>query len=145
MILQRVSLITIGAWDLPLLRNFYKGLGWIETDWSSDNYSVFKTAGGMLSIWSIEEMTKNIDLPKLESPNFFKGVTLSINTDHAEQVDEIIQSAREAGADVIHDPKAAFWGGRFAGFLDPENNYWEVAFNPNSIFDERGAMIEMNG
>lgn len=145
MILQRVSLITIGAWNLPLLRSFYKGLGWTETDWSSDNYSVFKTAGGMLSIWSIEEMTKDIDIQKPESPNYFRGVTLSINTDYPEQVDEIIELAREAGAKIIHEPTSAFWGGRSAGFFDPENNYWEVAFNPNSIFDERGTMIEMNG
>jgi len=26
-------------------------------------------------------------------------------------------------------------------FADPENNYWEVAWNPNSVFDERGAML----
>lgn len=38
----------------------------------------------------------------------------------------------------------AFWGGRSGAFLDPENNFWEVAYNPNSVFDERGAMIEMN-
>jgi predicted lactoylglutathione lyase len=145
MILQRVSLVTIGAWDLPMLRSFYKKLGWTETDWSSDSYSVFKTAGGMLSIWSIEEVTKDIKLIKPDSPNFFRGVTLSINTDTPEQVDEIIVQAREAGARIIHEPNNTFWGGRSAGFLDPENNYWEVAYNPNSKFDERGSMIEMNG
>ena len=111
MILQRVSLITIGAWNLPVLRSFYKGLGWTETDWSSDNYSVFKTAGGMFSIWSIEEMTKDINLPKPENPNYFRGVTLSINTDYREQVDEIINLAQGAGARIIHEPNDAFWGG----------------------------------
>ncbi|MBP1156451.1 MULTISPECIES: helix-turn-helix transcriptional regulator [unclassified Paenibacillus] len=35
----------------------------------------------------------------------------------------------------------AFWGGRIAYFSDPENNLWEVAWNPTAIFDERGAMI----
>lgn len=145
MIPARVSLITIGAWNLPLLRSFYKGLGWTETDWSSDSYSVFKTAGGMLSIWPIDEMTQGIHLPKPETPNYFRGVTLSINTDDREQVDEIIVQAQQAGARVVHEPNDASWGGRTAGFLDPENNYWEVAFNPNSIFDERGAMIDMNG
>ncbi|WP_235973585.1 VOC family protein [Peribacillus faecalis] len=35
----------------------------------------------------------------------------------------------------------AFWGGRTAYFSDPENNLWEVAWNPDSVFDERGAMI----
>ena len=29
--------------------------------------------------------------------------------------------------------------------LRSRNNYWEVAYNRNSKFDERGTMIEMNG
>ncbi|WEK53464.1 MAG: glyoxalase [Candidatus Cohnella colombiensis] len=145
MTLQRISLVTIGTWNLPLLRSFYKRLGWTETEWSTDSYCVFKTAGGMLSIWPMEEMTQGIDLPKPEGPNYFRGVTLSLNTDVPEQVDEIIEHARDAGARIIHEPNEAFWGGRTGGFLDPENNYWEVAFNPKSVFDERGAMIEMNG
>ena len=28
MVLQRISLITIGAFNLPILRSFYKSLGW---------------------------------------------------------------------------------------------------------------------
>lgn len=143
MILQRVSLITIGAWNVPLLRSFYQGLGWEETEGSSDNYAIFKTIGVVLSIWSIQELSKDIDLAKPENPDYFRGVTLSINTDNAEQVDEIINQVKEVGAKIIHEPSDAFWGGRTAGFLDPENNYWEVAYNPSSVFDERGAMIEM--
>ncbi|WP_409290531.1 VOC family protein [Peribacillus sp. SCS-37] len=145
MIPQRMSLITIGAWDLPLLRFFYKKLGWCETDWSSDNYAVFKTAGGMLSIWSIHEMTKDVNIPVSETPIYFRGVTLSINVDEPIQVDEVIDKAREAGAKIALEAHDAFWGGRSGAFMDPENNYWEVAYNPNSIFDERGAMVEMNG
>lgn len=145
MIPQRVSLITIGAWDLPKLRTFYRQLGWSETDWSSDNYSVFQTAGGMLSIWSIHEMTKDINLPTYDSPNYFRGVTLSINVNDPKQVDEVMENAKCAGAKVINEANDAFWGGRSGAFLDPENNFWEVAHNPNSVFDEQGAMIEMNG
>ena len=42
MVLQRISLITIGAFNLPILRSFYKSLGWEETETSSDNYAAFK-------------------------------------------------------------------------------------------------------
>ena len=45
MVPERVSLITIGAENLPELRKFYQRLGWHETEISSDGYSVFKTAG----------------------------------------------------------------------------------------------------
>ncbi|WP_255524523.1 hypothetical protein [Alicyclobacillus sp. SO9] len=40
MIPQRTTLIAIGAWGVSKLRAFYKGLGWKETDWSSDSYAV---------------------------------------------------------------------------------------------------------
>ncbi|WP_257129109.1 hypothetical protein [Bacillus pseudomycoides] len=57
MVLQRVSLITIGAFNLPVLRAFYKGLGWEKTEISSDTYAAFKTAGIILSIFPIEIST----------------------------------------------------------------------------------------
>ncbi|MDQ0350554.1 hypothetical protein J2R98_000357 [Alkalibacillus filiformis] len=41
MVPQRVSLITIGCFDLPLLRKFYKDLRWEETDHGYVDYAVF--------------------------------------------------------------------------------------------------------
>ena len=142
---QRLSLVTVGAWDVPLLRAFYKRLGWTETDWSSDNYAVFSNAGSMLSIWSITELSKDTELPVAGNAGFFRGVTLAINVDEREQVDEVLSAAESAGAKIARPAADRFWGGRSGSFLDPENNTWEVAFNPNVRFDERGAMIEMNG
>ena len=145
MIPQRVSLITIGAWNLPALRQFYKNLGWTETEWSSDEYVVFNTAGGMLSIWPIEEMIKDVTIPTPASPSQFRGVTLSINVESPSEVDKALLKAKKAGAKVLTEASDAFWGGRTCSFLDPENNYWEIAYNPKSVFNERGAMIEMKG
>lgn len=144
MILQRVSLVTIGAWNVPLLRAFYQNLGWSEAKESTDDYAIFKTVGTILSIWSIDELSKGINLEKPNNPDYFRGVTLSINTDRPEQVDYIIEQVRHTNAKIVHEPSDAFWGGRTAGFLDPENNYWEVAYNPHSVFDEKGAMISMH-
>jgi uncharacterized glyoxalase superfamily protein PhnB len=145
MIPQRVSLITIGAWNIPNLRAFYKGLSWKETDWSTDEYAVFQTVGTMLSIWSIDHLCQESGMTKPDSFDYFRGVTLSINVDQRVQVDEVMEAASKAGARITKQPHDAFWGGRGGGFLDPENNCWEVAYNPNSKFDDRGAMIEMNG
>ena len=75
---------------------------------------------------------------------YFRGVTLSINTYTKEQVDDIIEQVRLTEAKIVHELNDAFWGGRTAGFLDPEKNYWEVAYNPHSVFDEKGAMISMH-
>ncbi|WP_369902342.1 VOC family protein [Bacillus manliponensis] len=141
MVLQRVSLITIGAYHLPTLRAFYKGLGWEETEFSSDNYTAFKTAGVFLTIFPIEELAKDAGVPIKKDVENFRGVTFAINVDKEEQVDTTIEAIRNAGGKILREPSDAFWGGRTAYFADPENNLWEVAWNPDSVFDERGAMI----
>jgi predicted lactoylglutathione lyase len=141
MVPQRVSLITIGSMNLPLLRSFYKRLGWEETNISSDNYAVFKTAGVLLSLFPIEELAKDAGIDISRSTDCFRGVTFAINVDKQEQVDSTIEMVRNTGAKILREPSDAFWGGRTAYFSDPENNLWEVAWNPTAVFDERGAMI----
>ena len=141
MVPQRVSLLTIGAYDLPVLRKFYQTLGWEETEISSDQFAVFKTAGVLLSLYPIAELAKDAGIEFTRSPESFHGVTFSINVDQQEQVDTMIETIRSAGAKILREPSDVFWGGRIAYFADPENNLWEVAWNPTAIFDERGAMI----
>jgi uncharacterized protein len=141
MVPQRVSLLTIGAWNLPLLRSFYQSLGWEETEFSSDTYAAFKTAGVILSIFPIEELAKDAGVEFNHSPNTFRGVTFAINVENPELVDSTIENIRELRGKILREPSDAFWGGRTAYFSDPENNLWEVAWNPSSVFDERGAMI----
>ncbi|MEH7334087.1 VOC family protein [Neobacillus drentensis] len=141
MVLQRVTLITIGAINLPILRSFYQSLGWEETEISSDQYAVFKTAGVLLSLFPIEELAKDAGIEFSHSTEAYRGVTFAINVDKPEQVDSTIEEIRQAGGKIVREPSDAFWGGRTAYFADPENNLWEVAWNPTSVFDDRGAMI----
>jgi uncharacterized protein len=143
MVPQRVSLLTLGARNLPALRAFYKRLGWDETARSSDDYAVFTTAGVLLSLFPLEELAKDVGLPILAAQERagFHGVTFAINVDTPEQVDTVMAHVAEAGGQVLRQPSQAFWGGRIAYFADPEFNLWEVAWNPSSVFDERGALI----
>lgn len=141
MVPQRISLITIGARNLPLLRAFYRRLGWEETAISSDQYAVFKTAGVLLSLFPLKELAKDAGIEDVETTDRFRGITLAINVEKPEQVDSTMERVREAGAKILREPSDAFWGGRTAYFADPENNLWEVAWNPTAVFDERGAML----
>jgi len=141
MVKQRVSLLTIGAFDLPVLRSFYQKLGWEETEFSSDNYAAFKTAGVILSIFPVEELAKDAGIEISHNKEQFRAVTFAINVDHPEEVDATIEEIRKIGGKILREPSDAFWGGRTAYFADPENNLWEVAWNPGAVFDERGAMI----
>lgn len=147
MVPQRVSLITLGSHKVPALRAFYRKLGWVELEFSSDNYAVFQTSGVLLSIFPYEELVKDMAQPSHSAVSdpagkpAFRGITLAINVDKPQQVDEAIEHIRSAGADILREPSDAFWGGRTAYFADPEYNVWEVAWNPTAVFDERGAML----
>jgi uncharacterized protein len=141
MVPQRVTLITIGAFHLPILRAFYQSLGWEETDMSSDQYAVFKTAGVLLSLFPVEELAKDAGIEITQSTNTYRPVTFAINVEEPAQVDSTMEQIRKAGGKILREPSDAFWGGRTAYFSDPENNLWEVAWNPSAIFDERGAML----
>jgi uncharacterized protein len=141
MVPNRVSLITIGASNLPELRKFYQKLGWSETAISSDAYSVFETAGVLLSLYPLQELARDSGIELAGNSGSVSGITLSINVDSPEEVDTTIAEVQAAGGKVTRQPHEAIWGGRIAYFLDPENNLWEVAWNPTAVFDERGAMI----
>ncbi|MBV7506228.1 glyoxalase [Bacillus sp. sid0103] len=101
MVPQRVSLLTIGAYDLPVLRKFYQTLGWEETEISTDQYAVFKTAGVLLSLYPIAELANDAGIEFRHSPESFHGVTFSINVDQQEQVDTTIEIIRSAGAKIL--------------------------------------------
>jgi uncharacterized protein len=138
---QRVSLVTIGALDLPKLRSFYQKLGWSETAISSDHYAVFETAGVLVSLFPLDELEKDSGVTIHKSMDSYNAITLAINVNSPQEVDSVISQIREIGGKILREPSDAFWGGRTAYFADIENNLWEVAWNPTSTFDERGAML----
>lgn len=141
MIPARVSLVTIGAHDLPTLRAFYGSLGWKESPISQEGFAAFETGGGVLALFPFDDLAADACIPPPVRRESFRGVTLAINVAAAHEVDEAIATAREAGAQILKEPTDAEWGGRTAYFADPEGNLWEVAWMPGSTFDERGALI----
>jgi uncharacterized glyoxalase superfamily protein PhnB len=57
-----------------------------------------------------------------------------------EEVCEVIELAREAGAVIEKEPQDAFWGGYHAYFADPDGYYWEVAWGAEFVFDENDML-----
>ncbi|CAM3988968.1 VOC family protein [Mesobacillus zeae] len=142
MVPQRVTLVTIGAVDLPALRAFYQRLGWSESEKSSDSYAVFMTAGVILSLFPLSDLEEDSCVKINRSLDTFNKIALAINVNRPEEVDSAIDHIRNSGGKILREPSDAFWGGRTAYFADVENNLWEVAWNPDSVFDERGAMLD---
>jgi predicted lactoylglutathione lyase len=137
----RLSLVTLGAVDLPRLRAFYGALGWSENAGGTDQYASFDTGGARLALFPLDALyaDAHVDEPS-SSPRPF-GVTMAINCSQKSDVDDAMDVVRVAGGTVTKDPEDAFWGGYSACFTDPEGNLWEIAWSADFRFDDRGALL----
>ena len=124
----RITVITLGARDLPALRGFYSGLGW-ELAIEGDDFCAFSTRGAVLTLFPRESLAEDAHLPAA-APDEGVGMSIAINVNEREEVDAAIEGLRAAGARIVKEPEDAFWGGRSAYWADPEGNVWEVAYVP---------------
>lgn len=60
----------------------------------------------------------------------FRGVTLAHLEPTKEDVDRVINEARELGAEVVKEAQDVSWGGYSGYFKDFDGHLWEVAMNP---------------
>jgi predicted lactoylglutathione lyase len=134
---QRLSLITLGVSDLSRARKFYEGLGW-TTGAEPDDDVVFFQAGGMVvALWDRARLAE--DSAVEDSPGW-GGVTLAYNTRSSDEVDDVIEQARGAGATIGREPGETFWGGYSGVFMDPDGHPWEVAHNPRWTIEDDGSL-----
>jgi PhnB protein len=85
---------------------------------------------------------------QLKSPKETGAATAGIFM-YAEDVDEVIRQAVDAGATVTMEPENMFWGDRFGSVADPFGHVWQIATHvedvPPDEMEERSkkAMAEM--
>jgi catechol 2,3-dioxygenase-like lactoylglutathione lyase family enzyme len=137
----RLSLVTLGARDVPRLRDFYESLGWVSPSPPGDEFARFELGGAVLALYRAELLAKEAGGTAPSPEGTFGGFTCAINVEREQMVDEALEAARAAGARILAEPITREWGGRSAYFADPEGNAWEIAWLPGSSFDERGALI----
>jgi catechol 2,3-dioxygenase-like lactoylglutathione lyase family enzyme len=124
----RISVITLGARDIDSLCDFYRALGWTAAI-ELDDFAAFETKGAVLTLYRLENLARDARVDA-GADSGLPPITIAINVDRAEQVDETIAAVKEAGGSVTQEPVDMEWGGRSAYFADPENNLWEVAWVP---------------
>jgi predicted lactoylglutathione lyase len=133
-----MSLITLGVGDLRRARAFYEALGW-KSGAAPDDDVVFFQAGCMIvALWDRAKLAED---SAVTDAGGWGGVTPAYNTRSPEEVDEVIEEARAAGATIGREPAETFWGGYSAVFIDPEGHPWEVAHNPRWAIADDGAVI----
>ena len=148
---QRLSLVTLGVNDLDRARDFYVALGW-EPGPSPEHIVFFQTGGMVVALWErsalavdsgIEIEGEDDDTPG--SGDGWGGKVLGLNVSSAGEVDEQMESAVAAGAQVLRPACTRFWGGYSGVFTDPDSHVWEIAYNPYWTVAEDGSTLLGDG
>ncbi len=134
---QRISLVTLGVRDLARSRSFYEQIGWLAATDSTDDVVFFQAGGIVLGLWLREELAADSGVTDLGG---WGGVTLAHNVRTTDEVDDVLESARRAGADVVREAGATFWGGYSGVFVDPDGHPWEIAHNPEWKLADDGSV-----
>ncbi|MFY0681323.1 MAG: VOC family protein [Thalassovita sp.] len=133
---QRVSLITLGCRDMDRAAAFYTDLGWQRAE-SPDGVVAFDLIGQTLGLYPLAALAEEIGVP--ESSLGQGASCLAHNLRSPEEVDALLDTAKQAGAKILKSATEVFWGGYHGYFSDPEGHIWEIAHNPFSPRRADGA------
>ncbi len=132
----RVSVLTLGVSDLEKSVSFYRdGLGLptegiIGREFEHGAVAFFDLAGGLkLALWSLSDVAHDTGLP-LQPPGS-TSFTIGHNVSTIGEVDEVMDAAERAGAEIVKSPVSTFYGGYAGYFRDPDGHLWDVVWNPH--------------
>ena len=130
---QRISFLSLAVRDLEASRRFYvEGLGWTpELEVEGDVVMMMAGEHVVLSLWDREHFQAEVGLIAMEGG--IAPFTISHNVATEAEVDAILEVARAAGADPVHEATEREWGGYTGYFADPDGFRWEIAYNPDPI------------
>lgn len=126
---QRLTLITLGVKNLQRAKDFYiKVFGWQPTAASTDGIVFFRLQGLHLALFPQESLAD--DAGVAADGKGFRRFSLAHNVGSEQEVDELVAILEEKGATVLKRPEKVFWGGYSSYIADPDENLWEIAYNP---------------
>jgi uncharacterized protein len=130
---QRISLVTLAVADLEATRRFYvDGLGWEPMIFVPGDVLMIKVADKViLSLWDRGHFEAEVG--PIVTGQGVAPLTLAHNVGSREEVDEVLATAREVGADPVQDGVDREWGGYTGYFGDPDGYRWEVAWAPGEV------------
>ena len=130
---QRISFLTLAVRDLEASRRFYlAGLGWsADLDVEGDVLMIMVGERLVLSLWDRAHFEAEVG--RIAMAGGIAPFTIAHNVATRAEVDTVLEAARAAGADPVHDAEDRDWGGYTGYFADPDGYRWEIAFNPGPI------------
>ena len=134
---QRISFLTLAVADLEASRRFYvDGLGWTpDLEVEGDVVMILTGERLVLSLWDRAQFEAEVGAiaPGVAAGAGVAPFTISHNVATAAEVDDVLATARAAGAEPVHAAVEREWGGYSGYFADPDGHRWEIATNPGPI------------
>ena len=136
---QRVSLITLGVDDVSRARSFYEALGWRGQQVED---AVFFQAGGLaIVLWRRSALADDAGVSDAGETRGFRSIALAHNVRSRKEVDQALDQAERAGAEITRSAADTFYGGYAGYFADPNGHVWEVAYNPGFMLTDDGSLV----
>ena len=141
---QRLTIVTLGVSNVKEATEFYEAkVGWKRQATSNENITFFQLNGILLSLFSTEELAKDAEVEfQPQTGSDFRRFTMAYNCRSKDEVDQVLGELETRGVNIVKKAKEVFWGGYSGYFSDPDNNLWEVAFNPFLTLDKDDNAIE---
>jgi predicted lactoylglutathione lyase len=136
--MRAISIITLGVKNLETSSRFYEDLGFVKSEKSDKSIIWFRTGSTVLALYSWLGLAEDAGVS--DTGSGFRGVTLALNLQSKELVNEFIERVRRLGGRVVKEPMMVFWGGYSSYFSDADGHLWEVAWNPFTAVDEVGNL-----
>jgi uncharacterized glyoxalase superfamily protein PhnB len=137
---QRITLITLGVSDIKTSRDIYEQkFGWKALPNSSDDIVFFQLNGLQLALFPADALAEDAHI-KADGSGF-KKFSLAINMRSEKEVDDFFSALLSKGVKSLKPPQKVFWGGYSCYVADPDDNLWEIAFNPFMQLDDNGNVV----
>ncbi len=138
---QRLTIVGLGVNNLEVSNGFYENIfGWKKLKSSNESISFFQLNGILLSLYPKDKLAEDAGVS--HEGNGFKAFSLAFNTRTKDEVDDLVTDFQEKGVKIVKQPEEVFWGGYSGYIADPDDNLWEIAFNPFLPLDVQGNAIE---
>jgi len=131
-----MTVLTLGVDNLEKSLEFYRdGLGFVTegiigTEFEHGAVAFFDLQNGLkLAIWNRKDIAHDAKIELTgPSPTEF---TIGHNVNSKEEVDQVMEQAKKAGATITVPAHDTFWGGYSGYFQDPDGHLWEIVCNPH--------------
>ena len=131
----RLTVLTLAVDDLERAMHFYRdGLGLptqgiIGAEFEHGAVAFFDLQHGLkLALWPRSSLAHDARLAR-GTPSSTE-CSLGHNVASKQDVDAVMEQARQAGARIVKPAGDTFWGGYAGYFADPDGHLWEVVWNP---------------